>query len=350
MKLLHLIDSLYRGGAQKVVIEIVKLFPQHRHYIAIFEDNRDLEVEIKELKNVSIIRLPFKNSFSVFRCILFVRKLVKQEKIDCIHSHMFIPHLIARNQKRNIKIVSTYHGEVFESKGIKSAIIRFLERIFFERSNTNIFVSEHVKKYVLHKLSKKEQGIVVYNFVESQASKKEYDLKNDETIKIVATSNNQPYKNYPLLLKAFQRTAIEKMHLYIYGSLMDELKEFVKANNLQSKITFMGVHKNIPQILTNYDIFIMTSDSGEGFSLAMLEAMSAGMAIICSDIPQFIEAVGEQNELTFKNKDVDDLGHILTISANCRDLLPVYGEKMFQRSLLFSKNRFLHDMENIYTL
>ncbi len=56
---LQLIDSLYRGGAQKVVLDIVMALPEFNHFVGYWADDKDLESEFVE-NNVRLIKLPFK--------------------------------------------------------------------------------------------------------------------------------------------------------------------------------------------------------------------------------------------------------------------------------------------------
>lgn len=348
MKILHLIDSLYRGGAQKVVIDTVKLFPEHTHVIGTFEKFSGLEDEIQDLANVNVVNLPFKNIFSIFKSYRFVRKLVLDLKIDIVHSHMFVPNLLARALSGNIRKYSTYHGEVFEFPSYKKKIIIFLEKISFNRSTLNIFVSEHVKRYVLRHLNKRDGGKVIYNFVAESPYIKTYSSIVGRDIRIVATSNNQPYKNYLLILKVLAELKEQPIHLYIYGDLMDNLKEFVSENQIQHKVTFLGVHNNIQSVLPKYDGFIMASDSGEGFSLALLEAMYAGLGVICSDIPQFVEAVGTGRQLVFQNRSHKDLKRVMQAIIKDPGILEEEGKLMKARANMFSKERFYKEMHSLY--
>jgi glycosyltransferase involved in cell wall biosynthesis len=63
------------------------------------------------------------------------------------------------------------------------------------------------------------------------------------------------------------------------------------------------------ELLTNAMLFVLPSDM-EGLSLALLEAMSAGLCTLTSDIPENRELV-EGAGFTFKRGDVADLERML---------------------------------------
>jgi glycosyltransferase involved in cell wall biosynthesis len=346
--ILHLIDSLYRGGAQKVVVHTAKLFSEHSHIICIWENVNHFEEELAFFKNIKVVKLPFGNIFSLPQSYLFVRRIVKEYKVDVIHSHMFVPNILARLMpRRRVKVLCTYHGECFEFTGIKRKVVLEIEKRMFARASANIFVSQHVKKYVLQRLDKSDQGVVLYNFIEDCPRKKQYAVEQ-KIVKIVATSNNHSYKNYNLLLNSLLQSEGMPIHLYIYGDLMDDLKQFVHRNNLNTMVSFMGVHSNIRSVLLDYDAFIIVSNSGEGFSLSVLEAMNAGIAIISSDIPQFVEAVGENSPLLFKSDDVHDLCRVLKRLINDSEILRRSGKMMLERSSYFSMEVFCKQLSNLY--
>jgi glycosyltransferase involved in cell wall biosynthesis len=65
----------------------------------------------------------------------------------------------------------------------------------------------------------------------------------------------------------------------------------------------------LEELLTNALLFVLPSDL-EGLSLALLDAMGAGICVLASDIPENCEVV-EDAGFTFKRGDVDDLERML---------------------------------------
>ena len=55
--------------------------------------------------------------------------------------------------------------------------------------------------------------------------------------------------------------------------------------NLDPKKIFLGSSLEITKLLGNSDIFAFSTTEDEGFGIALIEAMAAGLPIIASDVP-----------------------------------------------------------------
>ena len=73
------------------------------------------------------------------------------------------------------------------------------------------------------------------------------------------------------------------------GPLRETLTELVRSLGLDSRVHFLGVRSDVPDILRALDVFALTSLS-EAASLTLLEAMAAG-------VPVVVTAVGGNPEL-----------------------------------------------------
>ena len=74
----------------------------------------------------------------------------------------------------------------------------------------------------------------------------------------------------------------------------------------------------LEEVLTNATLFVLPSDL-EGMSLALLDAMGAGICVLTSDTPENREAVADAG-FTFNRGDVQDLQRMLTMLLNDDDL------------------------------
>lgn len=74
------------------------------------------------------------------------------------------------------------------------------------------------------------------------------------------------------------------------GYLEDELKKYCREKGLESSIKFMGVVGDVLPYYGSTDVFVLPSSS-EGVSIALLEAMSCGLAVVASNIPGNAEII-----------------------------------------------------------
>jgi glycosyltransferase involved in cell wall biosynthesis len=120
-----------------------------------------------------------------------------------------------------------------------------------------------------------------------------------------------PEKNCDLLVRAYSQVATD-MPLVLAGgsSYSDEyMRELHKYES--DRIRFLGWTSGtaLEELLTHATLFVLPSDL-EGMSLALLDAMGAGVCVLTSDIPENCEAV-EGTGFTFRAGDESDLQRML---------------------------------------
>lgn len=106
--------------------------------------------------------------------------------------------------------------------------------------------------------------------------------------KIVSVCRLHKQKNLIMTLEIIEalRNRFPNIHIDIYGEgdMKDELVREISKRNLSDYVELKGLTYNVPLILSQSSVYISTSDF-EGISNSMLEAMSVGMPIICTDCP-----------------------------------------------------------------
>ncbi len=345
MVVLQFIDSLYRGGAQKVVLDIVRALPNHTHIVCYWSEELDLKDEFLN-EGVRIVQIPFNGIMTLPRAYFALRKVMKQYAPNVVHTHMFVPNLLSRLIPGNQVRVSTYHGEVFSRPGLFGFLMRIAEKITLYRSDEIIAVSQHVKEYLREKLNTTREISIVYNFGRVLHDK---PLCLEQLpLRLVATSNNQLYKDYPLLLQAMSKLRNKPITLDIYGKGMDPLKKIVADLNIDN-VKFMGVVPDVSMVLNKYSAFVITSHSGEGFSLSLLEAMKVGLPIVCSDLPQFLEAT-DKDAFIFKRSNLEDLVKKISLLLENHQNLEAYSSAIRKRASLFSQENFVRKISDIYNM
>jgi len=93
-------------------------------------------------------------------------------------------------------------------------------------------------------------------------------------------------KNYGLLINAFGRSlAATEATLVLVGDGPEKepLQAAAAAANLSSRVRFLGDRSDVQAILPAFDVFCLSSRT-EGYSIALLEATSAGLAVVATDV------------------------------------------------------------------
>jgi glycosyltransferase involved in cell wall biosynthesis len=230
------------------------------------------------------------------------------------------------------------------------------------RKFTNILISKKIAKFVgvsngvredfvkSNPLIPASKVIAIQNGVDFksfsvQFSKEEarnrlqHGLADKFIFGIIARLNYK--KNHNFLIDALD-IAVRKrpdIHLLIVGDgpLFQKLGEKVEHMKLQNSVTFLGYRTDIPDILRALDAFILPSLFGEGFPLAILEAMGSRLPIIASRIPGIIEM--------FDGVDVGRLVDPHNVEEMAEAILWIANLSNEKRGQL-SQNAYLHAREN----
>jgi len=122
-----------------------------------------------------------------------------------------------------------------------------------------------------------------------------------------------PEKNCHLLIEAFERIRTDVKLVLAGGSSYSDAyaEELRKHQSDRIKLLSWVSGDDLEELLTNAMLFVLPSDL-EGMSLALLDAMGAGVCVLASDVPENRELVDDAG-FTFKRGDVIDLQHMLRL-------------------------------------
>lgn len=100
----------------------------------------------------------------------------------------------------------------------------------------------------------------------------------------------EPEKRVDVLLEAAAQVAGNVQVLVVgEGTLLSALREQADLH-LPGRVRFLGYRADVPEILSAFDIFCLSSDF-EGLPFALLEAMATGLPVVASDVQGSGEAI-----------------------------------------------------------
>jgi glycosyltransferase involved in cell wall biosynthesis len=120
-----------------------------------------------------------------------------------------------------------------------------------------------------------------------------------DTVLIGSVARLSPEKSLETLLEGFAQLlerngGVPKLAMALVGPGPSEaeLRALAGSLDIADEVIFAGRREDIPSVLNAFDIFVLPSVY-EGFGLAVLEAMAAGLPVIASRIGAFEEIVAE---------------------------------------------------------
>lgn len=326
MRVLHLSsEKSWRGGEQQIAYLIGELKNQGVDcHVICRKDSAFSQYCINQ--GWSFQEAGFKNSLDILSAIK-VLKYCRTHHIDLVHMHGSGSH--------GVGVLSATFGN--NSKFILSRRVDFpLKNNIFSRWKYNhpsikriLCVSDKIKEIVEKSIDKTGICRTVYSGIDlekfSQTSKqnslrKKYNL--DERTKLVGnTSAIADHKDYFTFVDTAEEVLKRQKNVcfFIFGTgpLLKEVKDYIEEKGLTGKIIFTGFVNNIPEVLPELDVFLMTSKT-EGLGTSLLDAMAAGVPIVATVAGGIPEIVIDGNTgLSAKVKDFELLSnHVVNLISN----------------------------------
>lgn len=372
MKILFVQDSLGTGGAERSNFELWKyLRSQNVEPLIIVLESREEGIEEEVLSlgfNVTILL-----NKSLPGQVLDIVRFIKREKPDIVHSVLFKACIRTRLASLFVSFKSiehlvncTYSSVRLEDKRVNHLglfLYKLVDRITALSVNNFIAITNEVKKHYIEHIKINSKKIKVINrgrhmnsFIESRHSiKRNYlkDLSISESNFILVHVGRQEYqKDHNTFLKALKLLNDENLDIEITilfcgrkGNCSNDIKRLVEVTDWQFDLRFLGHRNDIEKLLLIADVFVFPS-LYEGLGGALIEAQSAGLPIICTDLPVFDEVVLKNvNALVFERGDFRKLAdQIIKMFDNKR------RKKMSQFSLNHFNDKFRIDIIHLETL
>jgi len=265
-------------------------------------------------KGMHVVRLPTIRSkhLETFLHTLLSTLHVLVQPCDVVHYHAlgpalfsFIPRLAGK------KTVVTVQGLDWRRKKwgrIASAVLRLGERASVRFPNSTMVVSRTLQEYY-RRTHGCETSCVPNGGIlrEPRPPDKIFDWGLEPGKYILFLGRFSPEKGCHLLVGAYERLETDvKLVMAGAASYCNEYSQQLRKHaGERIKILDWVSGEALDELLTNAMVFVLPSEL-EGLSLALLDAMGAGLCVLSSDVPENLEAVSDAG-FTFHCGDVADL-------------------------------------------
>lgn len=360
-KVLHLISSFGFFGAENIALELCRATETFgiKNVLGVFDNAHNSNLEIlKKAGERGIISevLACRGRFD-FSLIMKLRKFIKSNGIDIVHSHGYKSNFYGFFSTFNTKTknISTCHNWLGEGRKMK--FYKWLDKLILSKFDIVIVVSESLRNELLKGVIDKKKlflirnGIEVDNFQASGTApklKELFGIQKDEFV-IGTLGRLTEEKGHAYLLKAFEKVQSElpKTKLLIVGDgcLRKSLELEAERLNLKNKVIFTGFRNDVPELLSIMDIFVLPSLQ-EAMPIALLEAMAAQRPIIATQVGEIPTLIRNgYSGLLVKPKDHASLSNSIAMFLLDRDKAATFA----MRSYEFVRNNFtIENMAKAY--
>jgi len=360
IKIAYLISYLPKQGPVQVIYDIVKNIDFSKFDVIVItlknEEEYSLITQFKNLP-IEIVQLESTYKYQVFKLERQLRVVLKVNGIQILHSHctksLFMSWLVC-NVVVKFHTVHIYPGlQLIATNGyFVGNIINYFTKQLIRKIDYPISCSESLKS----SLFQKDKIFVdcIQNGVSplSKPNISKFDLKkklnlDPEVNYFISVGRFSREKNFLFLVEQFMRLNLKQYKLLILGDgpLFNEVLSIS-----DDSIILTGFRQNVSDYLFASDYYLSSSLT-EGMPLSVLEAMSAGLPLVLSDIEPHIEILKKARTkkigLTFKNNNQVDFEMIIEslLQMNylylCENVNFVYEE-------YFSAKKMSNEYQKLY--
>jgi len=303
------------GGAEKQLLKIIETLKRKKDIeIIIFtrktEDDPFLEYYSENviIKRVNTTNIPLMNMliFSI-QLLFFITKVNLKERINLIHlplPDIYISVIYAIQKLYKIPYISRIAADEllpFRTKGLW-LINRLITRFFILRSNGIQVLNPQAKKIAENLNVDRKKIYLIPNGTKIPLKKKDYSRLSNNILYIgalrrFAKKQRKEQKNIRFLIESFSILMKENPSLKLYlvgdGNYRKELEKLVNVLGLSKNVFFEGYQLNVESYILKSDIFVNPSFY-EGLPNTVIEAMSYGIYVLCSNIPEHRFLVKEE--------------------------------------------------------
>lgn len=315
ISLLHVINTLCRGGAERQLVNLVCNTDRtaFTHTVCYMHPPGDFAVEL-EAAGHEVICLNMPHKWPWLFAPLRLVPLLRARRPDLIQTWLFEGDISARLATffgPRIPIINTLHLTTYDAETIRAAnwpprkvaALQQIDKWTAHRARP-LFVacSQSVKDSAIRNLRVPPGDVrVIYNSIdqatlrcapdEPRRLRQEWQIPGDGFV-FINVGRLEPQKGQPVLLRAFRQVATAFPNTYLVfvgeGSQDQALPALARELGISERVRFFGRRTDVGACLEMADAFVFPS-LFEGLPLAPIEAMFKGLPCVVTRIDPVLE-------------------------------------------------------------
>ncbi len=356
--ILHTIETGGPGGAETVLLHLVSRLDAARfRSVALIPEEGWLLDRLRE-RQVPTHLVPMRGR--LHRTLREMARLARAEQIDLIHSHLpdqnFHSCLVGRMTGR--KVVATYHGALDVSHMRAALKVRAVRRF----ASATVAVSQLLAESLRAAGFASERLLCIHNGVDTERFhvapsgrlRAQIGCANGARLVGMVANLRRP-KGYEFFVRS-ARLVVDRIpacHFVAVGEgdprEVERLQNLVRELGLAGRFSFTGLRPDIPEVLSELDVFVLSSIS-EGLPLAVVEAMAAARPVVVTRCGGLVEVVEDgRSGFLVPPADPQSLASkVCEVLSNPSLAAELGGNARRRAEERFSLRRMLAEYENLY--
>lgn len=333
MRIVQLIDSLDAGGAERMAVNYANALSEKITFSGIVASRKE-GLLLNKIKNKSGYLFLNKKGTIDIASIFKLRKYCVQYKIDFIqaHSSSFFLAVLVKLTLPKVKII--WHDHYGNSEFLKNRkhFVLQLFSLFFHRI---LVVNQLLLDWNKEKMFCKK---VFYlpNFPEIESLDGTTELNGIKGKRIICLANIRAQKNIEMLIEVAKKVCETKSDLtfHIVGkkfndSYQEKILQLIENNTLKNTVFLYDSKNDIPNILNQSTIGILTSSS-EGLPVSLLEYGLLKLPVVATNVGQIKEVIlNEKTGFLVESNDVTSFANKLIYLIDNPEICTNFANALF---------------------
>ncbi len=307
-KILFLLSNFRSGGAETQYANLVRYIDRElfEPVLGIIEYKQNIASDAFLARFGDVRLIKFRRCHVLDAALIFrVRKFILDNKIDYVQTQIFMDNQVGRLAVigSRVPVITSIRGEYGAINGYFKTLFEFKAQFLSKNIVVN---SAWLKSYVAEMGVPPDKIKIIYNGVDFNR------YRNDEPASQLRIKYNLPTQGP--IVSIIARLHPMKDHITFFdcvniiketypdvialiageGPELDSLKAYVKQLGLNDNIRFLGVvSENLAEVYKLSDVVVLTSQWGESFPNVILEAMSASIPVVASNISAIPEIISD---------------------------------------------------------
>ncbi len=297
VSVLHVIDTLDAGGAERVAVNFVNQLPRDRFEPFLCSTRRGGLLAGEVLDDVGRLELGRTRRIHDLAALHRLARFLREQSIDIVHAHgtsLFIAAAACQLVPRTRLVWHDHLGATTDTRQRK----RLLYRLAAARTDHIITVSKLLETWAEAELGLPPDHVTtIPNFVlpaDGAAGRRDLadlaELPGVAGRRIACVANLRRQKDHFTLLGAMAQLIddLPDAHALLLGAAVDaalerSISEQIETLGLGGNVTLLGARPDVAAVLERCDVGVLSSRS-EGFPLALLEYGIAALPVAATDV------------------------------------------------------------------
>jgi glycosyltransferase involved in cell wall biosynthesis len=368
LRILQIVDGFRMGGAENKLWELIRRLDRKKYEIMLANvgPTGPLQAQFEQL-GIEIFDIRRRWAFDPLP-FFKLYGLMRQRRIDIVQTTLFWADFVGAIAAKlaGVPVILSWETVSHEGDPYHNNFQRRNGyRLAMKCVDLVIAVSHEVKQSLVRRRGIPEEKIRVIHYGVDLAQfhpngrdhvlakRQEIGIRPEDFL-IGVVARLEPWKGHRYFVEAFAEVARQfpdaRVILVGDGSLRGELEAMAGERNLQDRILFLGIRKDVAQLVNCLDLFVLPSLPGEGLPNVLLEAMACGKPVIATQVGGVPELVHDsQNGYLAPPGDAETLRDTLERALCNREKLKQLaraGQETVQKN--FSLNQQIAKFENTF--